>query len=96
MEQIPFLEGAREYAEDWLFPGGSCKNQRCDQDSAHCAPDASDEMPLLFFTPEPSGGLLIAVPPDRADLLAARFAEAGHFYALIGDVQAGRGIQVSL
>ena len=39
IEQIPFLEGARQYAEDWLFPGGSCRNQRCYQEGVHFAPD---------------------------------------------------------
>ncbi len=93
VEQIPFLEGARQYAEDWLFPGGSCKNQRCYQESVHFAPGISDEMQLLLFTPETSGGLLVAVPPEQAAHLTARFAEAGHVCVVIGDVQAGEGIQ---
>lgn len=95
LEQIPFLEGARQYAEDWLFPGGSCKNQRCYQQGVHFAPDISEEMQLLLFTPETSGGLLAAVSPEHVNDLTTRFAEAGHFCAIIGDIVPGEGIQVS-
>ena len=95
LEQIPFLEGAKQYAEDWLFPGGSCKNQRCYQEGVHFAPGISDEMQLLLFTPETSGGLLVAAPPEHVDDLTTRFTEAGHFCAIIGDAGPGAGIQVS-
>lgn len=94
LEQLPFLEGARQYAEDWLFPGGSCKNQRCYQEGVHFAQGISDEMQLLLFTPETSGGLLVAVPPEHIDHLTTRFTETGHFCAIIGDVREGEGIQV--
>ena len=94
IDRIPFLDGARQYAEDWLFPGGSCKNQTCYESVAHFAPGISEETQLLLFTPETSGGLLISVPPERLETLQACFAEAGHFYAEIGEVLEGTGIQV--
>lgn len=93
-DQLPFLDGARQYAEDWLFPGGSCKNQTCYNAAVQFAPDISEEMQLLLYTPESSGGLLVAVPPEHLDTLRSRFADAGHFYAEIGDVVEGAGIQV--
>ena len=94
VEKIPFLDGARQYAEDWLFPGGSCKNQKCYEAEVRFAPNISEEMQLLLFTPETSGGLLISVQPEKLDTLHARFAEAGHFYAEIGEVAKGTGIHV--
>jgi selenide, water dikinase len=94
VEKIPFLDGARQYAEDWLFPGGSCKNQKCYEADVHFAPGISEEMQLLLFTPETSGGLLVAVPPEHLEDLRSRFADAGHFYAEIGEVVKDAGIHV--
>lgn len=94
LSRIPFLDGAEQYAEDWLFPGGSCKNQRCYQDGVQFARGFRDEMQLLLFTPETSGGLLAAVASDKLAEVSARFAAVGHFCAEIGEVVAGDGIEV--
>jgi selenide,water dikinase len=29
LNALPFLDGAREYANQWLFPGGAGRNQKC-------------------------------------------------------------------
>lgn len=92
--QIPLTAGAKQYAEDWLFPGGSCRNQRCYQAQVEFAPDIAEEMRMLLFTPETSGGLFVAVAPKKADALRAAFESAGQFYAVIGDVVSGAGISV--
>ena len=93
-DEIPFVAGAVGYAEDNLFPGGSCNNQRAYEQHVDFAPRLSEEMQLLLFTPETSGGLLAAVPPGKLDALLARFAEAGHPCWVIGDVMEGEGITV--
>ena len=93
--QIPFTAGAKQYAEDWLFPGGSCRNQRYYQAQVEFAPDIPEEMQMLLFTPETSGGLLVAVAPEKTDALRAAFEAAGQFYAVIGDVVSGAGISVA-
>lgn len=94
-ERLPFLDGAREYAEQNLFPGGACRNR--DAYSAHVnfPPGLPDEMRLLLFTPETSGGLLAAIPPDRVDALTARFAAEGAFCWVVGEVVEGEGIEVA-
>ncbi len=94
LSRIPFLDGAQQYAEEWLFPGGSCKNQRCYQDVVQFAAGISTEMQLLLFTPETSGGLLVAVAPDKLAEVSARFAAVGHCCAEIGEVVAGAGLEV--
>ena len=93
--QIPFTAGAKQYAEDWLFPGGSCRNQRYYQAQVEFAPDIPEEMRMLLFTPETSGGLLVAAAPEKTDALRAAFEAAGQFYAVIGDVVSGAGISVA-
>jgi selenide,water dikinase len=92
--EIPFVAGAVEYAEDNLFPGGSCNNQRAYERDVDFVPGLSEEMQLLLFTPETSGGLLAAVAPDKLNALLDRFARAGHPCWVIGEVVEGQGIQV--
>jgi selenide,water dikinase len=96
LEQLPFLDGAKQYAEEWLFPAGSCKNQRCYQANVHFASGIADEMQMLLFTPETSGGLLVAVPPEKLDTLTRLFADTGHPCWIIGEAVEGEGIEVSL
>jgi selenide,water dikinase len=93
-EKLPFLEGAIQYAEENLFPGGSCKNQRCYHEHITFDAGLSEEQQLLLFTPETSGGLLVSVPPEELSRLDRLFADAGQFYAIIGDVEEGAGIHV--
>jgi len=93
-DAIPFVAGAVEYAEDNLFPGGSCNNQRAYEQHVDFAPGLSEEMQLLLFTPETSGGLLAAVDPDKIDTLRALFAGAGDPCWVIGKVREGKGIKV--
>ena len=95
LARIPFLEGATCYAEDWLFPGGSCRNQEAYKEHVRFAPGISEEMQTLLFTPETSGGLLAAVAPQKADELMALFAQAEQDLWLIGEVVAGEGIEVT-
>ncbi len=96
VDRLPFLEGAKGYAEQWLFPGGACRNQQCYERHVEFAPGISDEMRQLLFTPETSGGLLVAVPPDKVERLTALFASEGQACWIVGEVTEGQGIQVRL
>ncbi len=95
VEQIPFLDGAQEYAEMWLFPGGTCDNERAYEHGVTFAPSIEEEMQQLLYTPETSGGLLAAVPPEHLDALLGRFEAARHPCWVIGEVVAGEGVEVA-
>jgi len=95
VDKLPFLDGAIQYAENWLFPGGSCRNQSAYEQEVDFAPGISEEMQMLLFTPETSGGLLIAVPPEKLEMLTALFAGEGHPYWVVGEVVEGKGIEVA-
>jgi selenide,water dikinase len=94
MDQLPYLPGAVRYAEDWLFPGGSHKNQAFYEPHVRWAAGISEEIQLLLFTPETSGGLLVAVPSQRLETLTARFAEEEQPCWVVGEVTEGQGIEV--
>jgi len=83
---IPFLDGAKEYANQWLFPGGAGRNQKCYEDRVEFAPHITEEMRQLLFTPETSGGLLAAVPHEKIVAAETLFAEAGYPAWLVGSV----------
>jgi selenide,water dikinase len=93
-DKLPFVDGAVGYAEDNLFPGGSCNNQRAYEACVDFALFLSEEMQLLLFTPETSGGLLAAVSPERLDTLLDLFVEAGHPSWVVGEVLEGEGVEV--
>jgi selenide,water dikinase len=95
LDQLPFLPGAVAYADQWLFPGGTHNNERFYKPHVQWAAGVADAMKMLLYTPETSGGLLIALPSQRLDALTARFQEAGEPCWVIGEVLDGDGIQVT-
>jgi selenide,water dikinase len=93
LDGIPFLPGAEEYAEQWLFPGGACNNQQTYEQHVSFQ-GLTEEMQMLLFTPETSGGLLIALPPAEAAQLETLCHEAGQAVWRVGEVILGEGIEV--
>ncbi len=93
-DKLPFLDGAKQYADDNLFPGGSCNNRDAYERWVDFAPSISEEMRLLLFTPETSGGLLAAIPPEKLETLTVLFAEEEHPCWIVGEVVEGGGIEV--
>ncbi len=89
LERLPFLPGARRYAEEWLFPAGASCNRDAYLDKVSFAPGIPDEMQMLLFTPETSGGLLIAVAPDDAQRLADLFSKEGQQHWIVGEAVEG-------
>jgi selenide,water dikinase len=94
LDSLPFLPGARRYAAESLFPGGSCRNRDAYAPRVTFARTIEDETRMLLFTPETSGGLLLSVPADRLADLLARFAAANEPAWPIGEVGEGQGIEV--
>jgi selenide,water dikinase len=86
---VPVLAGAREYLQRGFKPAGSVRNVTSFRDRVRTSVPES-ELTLLCDA-QTSGGLLIAVAPDRAGVLEARFAEGGLFYAKIGSMTGERG-----
>jgi selenide,water dikinase len=94
LEQLPFLEGAQQYADDWLFPGGTCNNEQAYEHAVRFEPGISEEMRQLLYTPETSGGLLVAVASEKLEELITLFGVQGQEHWAIGEVVEGEGIEV--
>lgn len=94
LADLPLLPGAQAFADDSLFPGGSCRNRDAYARHVDFAASINEETRLLLFTPETSGGLLLAVPEERLETLLARFGTAGEPAWVVGKVMEGQGITV--
>jgi len=95
LESVPFLEGAKKYAEARIFPAGAGRNQECYAPHVCFTPGVSKWTQMLLYTPETSGGLLIAVPARKLGKLTTLFDREGQSYWIIGHVVEGEGIEVS-
>ncbi|MBC7223667.1 MAG: selenide, water dikinase SelD, partial [Anaerolineae bacterium] len=91
---LPFHPGARRYADEMLFPGGANRNRDAFAPHVTFRGDLDPETRLLLFTPETSGGLLIALPPDVLDAFLARCQEEGQPAWVVGDAVEGEGVEV--
>ncbi len=94
LESLPFLEGAKGYAEKQIFPAGAGRNQKCYAPRVRFTPSVPEWMQVLLYTPETSGGLLIAVPEKKLGELIALFDQEGQSHWIIGRVVKREGIEV--
>jgi len=88
--QVPVITGALEYAAMGLVPAGTWANQNFCTKSLQVEPGVRPEVLSLLADAQTSGGLLLAVPPDRAEELLARLgARDAPRAAVIGRVAEG-------
>ena len=88
-EKLPFLDGARRYAQEFIFPGGASDNRLYFQEHVHYTRPLEEDEQMLLFDPQTSGGLLLAVPPNKSDALLARAKETAQLLWVVGKVTAG-------
>lgn len=87
LSHIPWLPGALEYGESGAFPGGMDNNTRYFGQWVSFAPEISYMYQDMLFTPETSGGLLVALSPDKVSAFRDLVPEA----TVIGTVTEGDG-----
>jgi selenide,water dikinase len=93
--KIPFISGARNYAEQFIFPGGTHDNRLYFGTHVHFDPSLDEPSQLLLFDAQTSGGLLLAVPPDKLDQMCNRAVQMGQPLWVIGEVIPGEGLEVT-
>jgi selenide,water dikinase len=92
--RLPFVDGAKKYAGDWLFPGGTGKNESYYGNRVDVDAGITDAEKMLLFTPETSGGLLAAVGSDEHAQLISLFQKNREPIWTVGEVVAGEGVEV--
>jgi selenide,water dikinase len=91
---LPFLAGARKYAELGAFAGGAFDNRHFFGPHVTLAAKLDEPAEMLLYDPQTSGGLLLAVPAERLPGLLKRAGELAQPAWAIGEVRAGAGLRV--
>jgi selenide,water dikinase len=86
---VPFFPEAKELAEMGMVPGGLHRNRDFRKNMIDIAESVPQFLADILFDPQTSGGLLIAVPEEKAVELLARLKKEGVAEAsIIGEVVA--------
>ena len=89
-QAVPLLPHARDMAARGAVPGGTQRNLTSLADAVSFAVGVEETTRVLLCDAQTSGGLLIAVPPDKTEALVTALARAeAPAAAVIGRVVAG-------
>jgi selenide,water dikinase len=93
-DALPILDGALEYARQKQIPGGAGRNQLYLEGKVEFTRTLDDDLREIFFDPQTSGGLLIAVAETNLDALthALKLHNVEHW--VVGEAIAGKGIVI--
>jgi len=86
---VPLLDGAERLAADGVVPGGTQRNRNAAEDSVEWATELREHEKLLLCDAQTSGGLLMAVPEDRKDVLLLELERRGVSAAVVGRITEG-------
>lgn len=89
--QIPLLAGALQAAAEWIFPGGSIANSGTYGPGVRFAAGLAEDRRMLLFDAQTSGGLLVALAPDRVETFGAAMAAREAAWWPVGTVTAREG-----
>jgi selenide,water dikinase len=89
---VPVIEGARELAHADVVPGGTRRNHAGVAGVVRWPATMAEAEQLLLSDAQTSGGLLLAVAPERAEALRAALGRVGTLAAAeIGEIFSGDG-----
>jgi selenide,water dikinase len=92
--RIPFLNGARSYAQKGIFPSGAFDNNMYFSPHVEFNGEIDEPTQMLLFDPQTSGGLLLGMPTDKLDSFKKRADQLDQPIWVIGEVKEGQGIRV--
>jgi selenide,water dikinase len=87
--RVPVLAAAEAYVQQGIAPGGTHANRRFLAESVDWGEGLTEADQLLLCDAQTSGGLLVAVAPDRAEALMDALCERGTIVA----VEVGRLVE---
>ncbi len=85
-DRLPFLDGAMDYARNWIFPGGSTNNKAAYGEKVVFSEDLTEHEQMLLFDAQTSGGLLIAIPATKLGDFEAQMTQRNTPWWRIGQV----------
>lgn len=88
--KVPVLDGAREYLANGYRPGGTIRNAEGFRRRVRMSVPEGEYM--LMCDAQTSGGLLMAVSPEKSGRLENKLRESGLFYAKVGRITDEKGV----
>ena len=85
-ERLPILPEAERLAGEGVNPGGANDNRSYLQDRVSVAAEVRKTLEQVLYDPQTSGGLLMAIPPNRAEAFSKALQAAGLPSAVVGEV----------
>ena len=92
---IPFISGARKYAEAGIFPGGAFDNKMYFEKFTRLDKALDEPSEMLLYDPQTSGGLLLGIPGKKLQSFKKRAQELSQPIWEIGEVFSGTGIEIN-
>ncbi|HEY2477081.1 MAG TPA: selenide, water dikinase SelD [Candidatus Cybelea sp.] len=92
---VPLMRRVWDLIAEGIVPGGTRHNALTHASFTEFAPAVSQTMRTALSDAQTSGGLLISVHPDRVETLLAALRARDATGAVIGEVRAGSGIEVT-
>jgi len=84
---VPYFPGVIEFARQGLCPGGLYRNREFYSTDVEFSPEVPEDIQLIFFDAQTSGGLLISLAPEVAQVLLDRLHKANvQDAAIVGEV----------
>jgi len=87
-DSLPIMKESIDFARMGIIPAGAYRNKEFLKGKVNVRENIVQEMEDILYDPQTSGGLLISVPEDRAELLLAELKRVNRTpYAIIGRVK---------
>lgn len=86
-DRVPFISEVVDFAKMGLVPKGMYDNREFRSDMTESADSVSEELLDILCDPQTSGGLLISVSADRANIMLTKLRQVGYKEAaMVGQV----------
>jgi selenide,water dikinase len=84
LQTLPVLPGVRGHMETGMIPAGAYRNRDAYHQRVRLSEDAELALEILLYDPQTSGGLLVAVPAEKASRFEQEAEQRGVRAARIG------------
>ncbi|WP_169853042.1 selenide, water dikinase SelD [Anaerohalosphaera lusitana] len=76
-DKVPFFDGVLDYVAEGMLPGAIERNKESCGRHVRAGEGVTEEMHDMCFDAQTSGGLLVAIPPDKAEEFVTALRERG-------------------
>ncbi len=83
---VPILDYTLDYADNGLIPSGSHNNRKYWQNFTHINAKINPSLESVLFDTQTSGGLLLAIPEEKADKAIDMLTKLGECAHIVGRV----------